>query len=168
MARRFKFNLETVLRYRGVLEDQRQREFAEASRELEEERLRREEFLRERGKIQDEIVAAYRERAPFHFIVESYRLAGGLERSAEESAKIQRRLAAEMEKRRQALIAARRDKRVMETLKERRREEFVRERERQEQTLLDEMSIQARGRRLREEALPAAPTLTDSSTGSSA
>ena len=127
MARRFRFNLEGVLRYRGLLEDQRRREFAEASRRVEEERLRREELLGERAGIQDE-------------------------RSAEESDRRRREYEVEAEKRRQNLVAASRDRRVMESLKDRRREDFLREEGRREQSALDELSIQARARRLAEEA----------------
>ena len=152
MARRFKFNLESVLRYRSLVEDRRHREFAEANRRVEEEHRRREEFLREMDGIQDDIVRHYQEQAPFQSIVACYRVAGSLERSAEESAKRRREYEAEAEKRRQELIAASRDRRVMESLKERRREEFLREEERREQLLLDEMSIQARARRLAEQA----------------
>lgn len=38
----------------------------------------------------------------------------------------------------------------MENLKERRREEFIREQDKIEQALLDDLSIQAQGRRVRE------------------
>ena len=152
MAERFRFNLETVLRYRGIIKDRCQREFAAASRRVEEERRRGEDILRERGDIQDEIVKAFQEHSPFQSIIASYRTADSLARSAVESAKRRRELEIEAEKSRQALVEASRDKEVMESLKERRREEFRRDQERQQQALLDEMSIQSRSRRLRDEA----------------
>ncbi|MDR2391900.1 MAG: flagellar export protein FliJ [Planctomycetota bacterium] len=166
MARRFRFNLEAVLRYRGIIKDRRQREFAEASRRVEEERRRGEDILRERGDIQDEIVNAFQEQAPFQSIMASYRMADNLARSATESAKRCRELEIEAEKIRQTLIAASRDKKVMESLKERRCEEFQRDQSRQEQALLDEMSIQSRSRRLREETNQTPLPAGDRTTGS--
>lgn len=146
MAKRFRFNLEPVLRYRQIMEDQKRREFAEANRLVEEERLRREEILHERSEMQDEIVRSFREQAPFQSIVSSYHMVGRLEMAAVESLRRQARLEAEREQRRQHLVKARQDSKMMETLKDRRREEFVREQEKIEQNLLDELSIQARAR----------------------
>ena len=151
MARRFRFNLEAVLRHRERLEEDRRREFAEVNRLVEEERLRREEMQRERGELQDEIVKSFEEQAPFQSVVMSYHMVGRLEQAATESLKRQNILNAELEKRRQALVTARQETHMLETLKERRQEEFQREQDRLEQALLDELSIQARGRRLREE-----------------
>lgn len=151
MARRFRFNLEAVLRYREIMEDQKRREFAEINRMVEEERLRREDILRERGELQDEIVTSFEGQAPFQSVVTTYHMVGRLESAATESAKKQKILEAEREKRRHALVTARQETLMMETLKERRREEFVREQDKIEQTLLDELSIQAQGRRIREE-----------------
>lgn len=151
MARRFRFNLEAVLRLRERTEDERRRQFAEASRLVEEERLRREGILGERSELQDDIVKSFRERAPFQSVVTSYHMIGKLEQAAAESARRQRALEAERDRRRAALVDARRETRMLETLRERRREEFVREQERVEQLLLDELSVQARERVLREE-----------------
>lgn len=150
MAKRFRFNLDAVLRYRQIMEDQKRRDFAEANRLLEEERLRREEMLRERAEIQDEIVRSFSEQSPFQSIVTSYNMVGKLEVAARDSLGRQERLEAEKERRRQLLVAARQETRMMETLKDRRREEFVREQDKEEQSLLDELSIQARARRERE------------------
>ena len=151
MARRFRFNLQTVLRYREIMEEERRREFLEASRLVDEERLRREEYDRERGQIQDEIVRSFAEQSPFQSIVSSYHIVGQLENAMVASMKRQQQLELEREKRRQAMITARQETRMMETLKEHRQEEFVREQEKVEQSLLDELSIQSRARRVREE-----------------
>lgn len=147
MARRFRFNLESVLRYREIMEDQKRREFAEANRLSEEERVRREAMGEERSELQDEIVRLYEEQAPFKSIVDSYAMVGKLDQLMSDSANRQRQLDAIKEQRRQLLVKARQDTQMMETLKERRREEFVREQDKLEQALLDELSIQARARR---------------------
>lgn len=155
MAKRFRFNLETVLSYRQMMEDRKRREFADANRLVEEEKVRREEFMRERSDMQDEIVRSFAEHAPFQSIVTSYHMVGRLEIAANESMNRQRQLEVEREKKRRLLVTARQETKMMETLKERRREEFVREQDKAEQTLLDELSIQSRRRRERERKLEA-------------
>ncbi|MCC8180255.1 MAG: flagellar export protein FliJ [Planctomycetes bacterium] len=151
MARRFRFNLEAVLRYRQIMEDQKRRDFAEANRLLEEEKVRRQEILQERSEMQDEIVKSFEERAPFQSVVQTYHMVGRLEMAAQESLGRQHRFEPEKERRRLLLVSARQETRMMETLKDRRREEFNREQDRLEQSLLDELSIQAAGRRIREQ-----------------
>lgn len=150
MAKRFRFNLEAVLRYRQIMEDQKRRDFADANRKLEEERLRREELLRERNLLQDEIVQSFEGRAPFQSIVASYHTVNQLDLAARESLGRQNVLEQEKEKRREIFVHARQDTKVMETLKERRREEYIKEMDRVEQGILDELSQQAQTRRMRE------------------
>lgn len=150
MARRFQFNLDAVLRYRDIMADERRREFLEAKKLVDEERLRREEMGRERSAMQDEIVKAFEERAPMSAVMASYRMVGKLEAAMQDSIRREKQLEAEVERRRKIMITANQDKQVMESLKERRREEFVREQDKMEQAFLDELSIQAQGRRRRD------------------
>lgn len=166
MARRFRFNLQAVLRYREIMEDQRRREFLEASKLVDEERLRREAMQRERGEIQDEIVKSFAEHSPFQSIVGSYHVVGRLEHAMSESLRRQQQLEAERERRRQAMVTARQQTSMMETLRDRRREEFVREQERLDQAVLDELSIQAQGRRVHEAAQEAETPASGSGPGS--
>lgn len=150
MARRFRFNLDPVLRYRQIMEDQKRREFAEANRMLEEERMRRQEIIQERSSIQDDIVQSFEESAPFQSVVSAYHMVARLEHAINDSHQREAVLERQREERRLLLVEARQETRMMEILKENRREEFVREQEKIDQTLLDELSIQARGRRERE------------------
>lgn len=153
MARRFRFNLDPVLRLRKREVDERRREFAEVNRMLQEERQRREDIHHERIGMQEEIVRSFEEQAPFQSIVATYNLIGSLENEITESMRREAALEQELEKRRIAMIEANKQARILEILKERRRTEFLREEERQEQAVLDELSIQAQGRRKREERL---------------
>lgn len=156
MAKRFRFNLEAVLRYREITEDRRKREYMEANRAVTEERLRREEMQRERTAMQEEIVRGFEKQEPFQSVVASYNTIGRIENAVSESLRREQRLQAELEEKRKAMVAARMDTRIMESLKERRKEEFLREEDRIEQTVLDELSLQQQGRRKREEAHAAA------------
>jgi flagellar FliJ protein len=135
--------------------DERRREFLEAKKLVDEERLRREEMGRERSAAQDEIVRAFEERAPMSSVMAAYRMVGALESAMQESVRREKQLEVEVERRRRAMIAASQEKQVMESLRERRREEFVREQDRLEQAFLDELSIQSQGRRRREAAADA-------------
>lgn len=150
MAKRFRFNLEAVLRYRAIQEDEAKREYLELKRLVEQERLRREELAVQRGEMQDEIVQAFAERAPMQAVTTAYSMIGRIESAMAESHRKQAQLEAQAEQKRQIMIVASQKKKVMETLKENRRIEYIQELDRVEQAFLDEMSIQAQGRRLRD------------------
>lgn len=149
MAKRFRFNLEAVLRYREIQEDEAKREYLEIKRQIEQERVRREEMNAQRGEMQDEIVRSFEEHAPIQSVTTAYNMIGRIDSAVAESLQRQRQLEAQAEQKRQAMIVASQKKQVMETLKDRRREEFVHEQDMIEQAFLDEMSIQAQGRRVR-------------------
>lgn len=150
MARRFRFNLQAVLRYREIQEDTKRREFLEAQRAVDEEKVKRQEMNQQRGELQDEIVLAFEKHAPIQSVMNSYHMIGRLDTAVAESLRRQRQLEEEVEKRRAAMVVARQETRMMETLKEQRKEEFVREEDRLEQAFMDELSIQTQGRRVRE------------------
>lgn len=156
MAKRFRFNLEAVLRYREITEDRRKREYMEANRAVTEERLRREEMQRERTAMQEEIVRGFEKQEPFQSVVANYNTVGRLENEVAASRRREQQLQGELEIRRKAMVAASMDKKVMESLKERRKEEFIKEEDRMEQITLDDLSIQQQSRRRREEAHAAA------------
>ena len=155
MARRFRFNLQAVLRYREIIEDQRKRDYMELNRQINEEKLRREDMQRERNAMQDEIVRGFENHEPFHAVVANYHTIGRIETAVSESLRREQQLQAELEKKRKAMVEARMDTRIMESLRDRRKEEFIREEDRLEQNILDELSIQQQGRRKREEAFAA-------------
>ncbi len=128
----------------------------EANRQITEERLRREEMQRERTAMQEDIVRGFENQEPFQSVVASYNTIGRIENAVAESFQRERKMQEELEKRRQAMVAARMETRIMESLKERRHEEFLREEDRVEQLAIDELSVQQQGRRKREEAHAAA------------
>lgn len=149
MAKRFRFNLDAVLRYREILEDEAKREYLELRRMIEQERLRREEMEHQRSDMQDEIVRSFEERAPIQAVTTAYHMIGRIDTAVAESRVRQQQLEQRAEQKRLAMIEASKKKKVMETLKEHRREEYMQELDRVEQAFLDEMAIQASGRRVR-------------------
>ncbi|MCD7898063.1 MAG: flagellar export protein FliJ [Planctomycetaceae bacterium] len=150
MARRFRFNLDAVLRYREIMEDERRREYLEAKKLVDEERVKQEELQQERSAVLDEIVQALEREVSVQAVMASYSTIGRLDAAVEESRCREKQLEEEVEKRRLAMIGAHQETSIMENLKERRREEFIREQDKIEQALLDDLSIQAQGRRVRE------------------
>ncbi len=150
MARRFRFNLDAVLRYREIMEDERRREYLEAKKLVDEERVKQEELQQERSAVLDEIVQALEREVSVQSVMASYSTIGRLDAAVAESRQREKQLEDEVEKRRLAMIGAHQETSIMENLKERRREEFLREQDKIEQALLDDLSIQAQGRRVRE------------------
>ncbi len=151
MARRFQFNLQALLRYREIMEDEKRRAYLEAKRLIDVEKVRQQDLNRQRDQVQDEILHALEDSVSVQAVMASYATVGKIDAALAESRKRVTALEAEVEKRRLAMIGARQETRMMETLKDRRREEFIQEEDKVEQSLIDELSIQARGRRIREE-----------------
>ncbi len=150
MARRFRFDLEPVRKYREMIEDAKRRDFAAANRQVEEQRLRLEEMGEERQHTQDEIRKLYAGGAAFNQVIDTYRFINTLEMQL---ARGQRQLAAYeqvREQKRGVFVAARRDREALDILKRQRQEEFRREQERRDQAGLDELAIIARRQRLHE------------------
>ncbi len=151
MARRFQFNLQGLLRYREIMEEEKRRAYLEAKRLVDVEKVKQQDLAKQRDQVQDEIVHALEDSVSVQSVMASYATVGKIDAALAESRKRMTALEAEVEKRRLAMIGARQETRMMETLKDRRREEFIQEQDKLEQAVIDELSIQARGRRVREE-----------------
>ena len=141
--RRFRFRLERVLRYRRMLQEARQRDFAEAQTrvvaqeryiaDLEGERTaEREAFRRTR------LAAGTRRTVQ---LIRAYLAA--LELRLASARKDRAELSREAEVRREALVRARRDVRALELLREKQREAWRRGEEIEEQKNIDEMAAAA-------------------------
>jgi flagellar FliJ protein len=142
MAKRFQFRLEPVLRLRGQEEESRQREFADVQRRVVEQEERIESLGEEKSANQARLVDLYREGGNIEAVVEHQRYINTLDiRRAYASRELQRHQA-ELEKRRQALLEARKKRRGLELLKERRQAEYRRGVEAEEARYLDELSLQ--------------------------
>ena len=164
MAKRFQFPLQTLLRQRELVEERRKRELADALRRVDEERLRLEDFRKEREATQTELNAVYRDASRFGEVVDVMRYMTMLDREIHASGERLKGLEAEADKRRAALVVAQRERRVVELVKERKFEEWKREVAREEQKRVDDMAIRAHDRALREAALEGAgdaPVHTD-------
>ena len=142
MTRRpFNFRLERVRALRESFEDQAREELA-ASLHV---RLKGEAMLRAASELHATAQAGRRDTVQLEVTGAELRAAHAyMERTsrAREAAELELdRREAEVDARRTALVAASRDRQVLERLKERRRDDHKRETERVEAGLLDEMAI---------------------------
>ncbi len=144
----FRFRLEVVLKHRMAVEDQRQRELAAV--------LRLRMILHEQLRLmQQTIVDSKRELAgglvgpvDVDRITQFARYSGQVRQRA---AAIVTRLAGaekQIEAARQRLLEATKARKALELLRDRQREQWRREEDRREAAALDELAVQAYGRRL--------------------
>lgn len=144
MAKRFRFRLAPVLRYREMIEDDKKRDFAQANRAVEEERMHLEEMERERTATQDAVRDMYGTKGDFHRVVDAFRYINGLEIAMMMSRRKIEALQKIADQKRDVFVGARRDKRALEILKERQEEEAKAEMAREEQQQIDEQGIRLR------------------------
>lgn len=150
MAKRFRFRLAPVLRYREMIEEEKNRDFAKANRAVEEERMRLEEMERERVATQDAVREMYGKGGDFHRVVDAFRYMNGLEIEMMTTRRKMEALQKIADEKRGVFVGARRDKRALEILKERQEEEAKAEMGREEQQQIDEQGIRLRQRRGRD------------------
>ena len=152
MAKKFKYKLQSVLRYREIIEEERKRDFAQANRLVEEQKARAEALDAERYDLQDDLrTLTASGEVRFEQMINTIRYLASLDAGIVTARREEERLRREMEGRRQAFVAARRDKRVLEILKDKRYESYQKEEEHQRQQVLDELSLRALRRRVNEE-----------------
>lgn len=139
---KFKFRLETLLRLRGTARDERRSQLAQAYRAeeiLQQQRLRLESDLNELSK--ESCKAAEPGPLDVDRLLETRRYELVL-RSQQQFLEGQRKtLEAEIERRRQALVEADREVRVLERLRERQLDRHRRDENRQEIKHLDEVAV---------------------------
>ncbi len=144
MARRFRFALEPVLRYREMIANRKKKDFAVANRAVDEEQMHRHALQAERAKTQDEVRRLYAEGEGFEQVVEAYRYINTVDLRLSHSAQKLAQLNAKRDEKRKALVEADRERRALEILRDRRREAHDHDEARAEQQELDTLAIQAK------------------------
>ena len=143
---KFRFQFESVLRYRAIIEDECQRELAKVMRH----RMILQDQLRQ---MQQTIVGSKQElgasligRVDLDRIAQFARYSS---QSAMRAREIVLKLAGaekQIEAARQKLLRATRDRKALELLRDRQERRFAQEQDRKEAAALDEMAVQAYGR----------------------
>lgn len=140
------FELHQVLTYRTDLERLCKQEFAAARQDLDHANTRLE---REREEA-EALARDFAERnGQLNSVVELQLYADFFARKRDEIKQQQERVSALdriLENRREELVQATKDKKVLEALKEKKNREFRAEQQRKERDFLDEMSVQKKGR----------------------
>ncbi|HXP93520.1 MAG TPA: flagellar export protein FliJ [Candidatus Binatia bacterium] len=142
---RFRFRLQTVLDHRDRIERDKKRLLALAQRALNEAEKRLAEMRADYERTGEELRVKHAELDAMelynYYAHMDYVLRGIREVEVQVTA-----LALEVEHAKVALLMARRDKKILETLKERRRETFENEQAATEQKLIDDLNSRRHGR----------------------
>lgn len=145
MAVKKKFEMQQVLNYRTELEKMRKQEFAAARQDLDAAADRLEQDKREAAKLAEEFSGRQQQ---IDSIFEMSLYADFFARKRDEIKEQQRRIASldrVLEDRREELVQATKEKKVMEQLKEKQKEAFLKEQAHKEGLLLDEIATQKKG-----------------------
>ena len=141
MLRRFKFNLEPLLRYRLHLEDERRRGLAEAHQSVMEQNWHLMKLLSEENAGKNDLRETQQDGIDVRNLrLHQQYLLGVEQRIREGYGVLQKRLGEEV-RARTALAEARKGVRVLERLRERRKERYDEDRGRVEQKELDEVGL---------------------------
>ncbi len=139
--KRFAFKLEAVLRYRRGLEEQRKREFAEVQRLVNEQEAALRALGEETSQAQKDLGALGKGHLDLPLIMAQRRYMLGLElRTARTHARLDE-LSVPLEQRRAALIAARKETKVLERLRERKLAVYLKDADREEARATDEIAV---------------------------
>lgn len=148
----FRFNLETLLKYRAMIEEKAVLEFSEKVRDLEREREVLEEIGRRRGTVMLQFLERQRGDLSAGDISVFVSFLHELKRKQQEQDAVVRHCSAEVEQKRRALVEAMKKRKVMETLREKKFQAYRSERGLREFKELDEIGVIGHGKkRSREE-----------------
>ena len=148
----FRFNLETLLKYRTMLEERAVLEFSEKVRVLEREKKVLEDITREQGAVMLQFLEKQRGDLSSGDVSTFVSYIHELKRRQQEQDTIVRRAEAETEQKRRALVEAMKKRKVMETLREKKFQDYRSDRQLKEFKEMDEIGIIGHGKKgLREE-----------------
>ncbi|MHB8147226.1 MAG: flagellar export protein FliJ [Vulcanimicrobiaceae bacterium] len=150
MSRRFRFPLQPLLEHRGRIEDQKQQAVAlrqiahdEARRDL--DRLDR-EFRESSSRLRTEHKRYDLEELRLHYAHIQF-----LDRAIVAQIRVVAERRTELDRSREELLAASKERKIVEKLKERRRATYVGEEVRMEQNELDDGNARQYGRRIQQQ-----------------
>ena len=143
----FRFNLETLLKYRTMLEERAVLEFSERARVLEREKKVLEDITRQRGAVMLQFLEKQRGDLSSADVATFVSYIHELKRRQQEQDAIVRRAAAETEQKRRALVEAMKKRKVMETLREKKFQAYRSDRQLKEFKEMDEIGIIGYGKK---------------------
>jgi flagellar FliJ protein len=143
----FRFNLETLLKYRTMIEEKAVLEFSDKIRVLEKEKGILEDITWQRGAVMLQFLEKQRGDLRAADVSTFISYLHELKRKQQEQDAIVRRAAAEAEQKRRALVEAMKKRKVMETLKEKKFQAYRSDRRLKEFKEMDEIGIIGHGKK---------------------
>ncbi len=143
----FRFNLETLLKYRTMLEEKAVLEFSEKVRVLEKAKGILEDITRQRGAVLLQFLEKQRGDLSAADVSNFVSYLHELGRKQQEQDSVVRRAAAETEQKRRALVEAMKKRKVMETLREKKFQAYRSDRRLKEFKEMDEIGIIGHGKK---------------------
>jgi flagellar protein FliJ len=153
----FRFNLETLLKYRTMIEEKAVLEFSEKVRVLEREKGILEDISRQRGAVMLQFLERQRGDLSAADISTFVSYLHELKRKQQEQDVVVRRCAAEVEQKRRVLVEAMKKRKVMETLKEKKFQAYRADRGLREFKELDEIGVIGHGKKRSHEEMDRRP-----------
>lgn len=148
----FRFNLETLLKYRTMLEERAVLEFSEKARVLEREKKALDDITRQREAVLLQFLEKQRGDLSSADVSAFVSYIHELKRRQQEQDAVVHRAEAETEQKRRALVEAMKKRKVMETLREKKFQVYRSDRQLKEFKEMDEIGIIGHGKKgLREE-----------------
>jgi len=148
----FRFNLETLLKYRTMLEERTMLEFSEKARILDREKKSLDDITRRRGAVLLQFLEKQRGDLSSADVSAFVSYIHELKRRQQEQDVVVRSAEAETEQKRRALVEAMKKRKVMETLREKKFQAYRSDRQLKEFKETDEIGIIGHGKKgLREE-----------------
>ncbi len=142
MAKKFKFNLDSVLKYRKNIEEKKLLEFSKIQAKVFERKRQIEKMDLVKQEQQDMISKLYHDKADIRSIVDVYRYVNNLDTQKFNGQKELSVTEFEMEQRRGIYLEARKQRKALDLLKDKRKDEYIKNENVEEARVLDDLSIQ--------------------------
>lgn len=139
--KRFEFSLESVLRHRRRIEEERQQALAQLGRQRAEKEKEAERTSQHRDNVIDELEKKQQSEMDVRDILECYSRIYSLERTLRKEIVEIRQLRCNEDKARQDLTTASKDRKLLDRLRERRFDEYRHQAGIEEQKLIDEFGV---------------------------
>jgi flagellar FliJ protein len=153
----FRFNLETLLKYRTMIEEKAVLEFSEKGRVLEKEKGVLEDINRQRGAVMLQFLESQRGDLSAADISAFVSYLHELKRKQQEQGAVVSRCAADVEQKRKVLVEAMKKKKVMETLRDKKFQAYRADQGLREFKELDEIGVIGHGKKRSREEMDRRP-----------
>lgn len=136
---RFQFRMENILSLRQKLEDKKKQEYGDANRKLQIENQKKQQLLDESAYVSKDLCDKMKEQIIPEEIISYNQYLKLLKRKTVEQDQVVRKAASFAEKKREELLDAVKQRKMLESLKEKRWTEYKEEENREEQKIIDEI-----------------------------